>query len=676
MENMNNKNKKILLLNPCGWQKESINLGLSYLATPLIKEGFEVLILDLNRYELDDAAMLKRVCVYAPFMIGISLKTATASEGGRLARLLAETLMDVPIVGGGPHMTLCADDYMTDNPVFSYGVMGEGEESCSALAMAVYEGRSVSDIPAVIWRNGKNVVINEWTPPQNLDALPFPNLNIIEGFSWQDFRYPILTSRGCPFSCIYCCVNKLTGSKKWRSRSPQSVVEEIEFLVRTKKIYFFEIWDDNFTLDIKRAKEICRELIARRLSLSWWCHNGIRADRIDLELAKLMKKAGCTSIAFGMETGDPKTFASIKKGEPLSAVVNAVKIAKKAGIQVVGYFIIGLPGDNLETFIETVHFQRKLKLDHYTYGMLIPYPKTELWDIVHEQGELLCHITETQHFSDDLVPVSFELPAFPKQDMVRAFYITRYMDLFEATDRLEKKQHHVHVVYLGADHYLDHIAGMIITCPERTRHTVVCSLSSEKLSRQRGFVQVSEGTELTTDPESPTDIPQKDTVYVCVGRVLTKRFLLSNANIIILNLRLPTHYTVQVRRYVPGGPLPQVLLAIIGTTLAASDIISYFGPKKIWNVFRNQFVSPYLTKLRLKRARIWARIRSATLNLFSKPLGLLVQTSGKTRIFLISLSRIFTTAASLSHFTLTKGKLRGMRHKKSEFPYDEYTSYM
>jgi radical SAM superfamily enzyme YgiQ (UPF0313 family) len=254
MESMNNENKKILLLNPCGWQKESINLGLSYLATPLIKEGFEVLILDLNRYELDDAAMLKRVCAYAPFMIGISLKTATATEGGRLARLLAETLTDVTIVGGGPHMTLCADDYMTDNPVFSYGVMGEGEESCVALTMAVYEGRFVSDIPGVIWRKEKNVVINEWTPPQNLDTLPFPNLDIIEGFSWQDFRYPILTSRGCPFSCIYCCVNKLTGSKKWRSRSPQSVVEEIEFLVRTKGIYSFEIWDDNFTLDIKEPK--------------------------------------------------------------------------------------------------------------------------------------------------------------------------------------------------------------------------------------------------------------------------------------------------------------------------------------------------------------------------------------------------------------------------------------
>ena len=701
MDNMNNKNKKILLLNPCGWQKESINLGLSYLATPLIKEGFEVLIFDLNRYELEDAVMLKRVCAFAPFMIGISLKTATATEGGRLARLLAETLLDVPIVGGGPHMTLCADDYMTDNPAFSYGVMGEGEESHTALAIAVYEGRSVYDMPGVIWRNGKNVVINEWAPPQNLDALPFPNLDIIEGFSWQNFRYPILTSRGCPFSCIYCCVNKLTGSKKWRSRTPQSVVEEIEFLVRTKGIYSFEIWDDNFTLDIKRAKEICRELIARRLSLSWWCHNGIRADRIDLELAELMKKAGCTSIAFGMETGDPETFASIKKGEPLSAVVNAVKTIKKAGIQAVGYFIIGLPGDNLETFIETVHFQRKLKLDHYTYGMLIPYPKTELWDIVHEQGELLCKITETQHFSDDIVPVSFELPSFPKADMVRAFYIAKYFDLFDVTTKVAGRSG-LTVVYLITPEIISHLPGMFVACDPQVRHVVV-GADEAAIRALPSFTQVPKTLTISFAESIPTEIPSGSQITVCRNHPIPMEQIFLNSGLVLFNPQRPLYQVILVRLPVAGFfGIPKIVLSGVGICRALPRILAAFGADKLREVFAIQVVRPIRAKQvqRVRQAHDKLQgIRTSLGGMAIKPLHAfrsitesarlfsanslvttmlqrLRKSTGRTKSFLIYVSNGAQVFQHSMSFLRVKKNLLMKRKSKKDFPYDENSSYL
>ena len=260
--------------------------------------------------------------------------------------------------------------------------------------------------------------------------------------------------------------------------------------------------------------------------------------------------------------------------------------------------------------------------------------------------------------------------------MVRAFYIAQYVALFEATDRLEKNQRRAHVVYLGADHYLDRVAGMILTCPEATRHTVVCSLSLEDLKSQRGFLQVSGETELTTDPHASTDIPQKDTIYVCIGMVLTKRFLLSNANIIMLNLLRPTQYMVQVRHYVTGWLLPQVMLAVMGTVLAVPAIARYFGLKKVWIVFRNQFLSAHTTKLRLKGAQLRVRMKSLALNLFNRPFGWLVRTSGLTRRALIALSRMLTTVASIRQFTATKGRLRTMRHRKRKFPYDEYTSYL
>ena len=149
---MHSSNQKIVLINPCGWQRESVNLGLSYLAACLLQKGFEVLILDLNRYELDDTTLLERVRQYEPFLVGISVKTATAEEGGRLAILLAGILSNTVLVVGGPHVTLCAEMYLQENPAFSFGIMGEGEESFVALARALQEGHPASEVKGIVWR--------------------------------------------------------------------------------------------------------------------------------------------------------------------------------------------------------------------------------------------------------------------------------------------------------------------------------------------------------------------------------------------------------------------------------------------------------------------------------------------------------------------------------------------
>lgn len=691
------KNKKILLINPSGWQKESINIGLAYLASPLVRDGFDVLILDINRYALDDSALQERAQQYDPFLIGISVKTATANEGGRVANLLAEIITDAVFIAGGPHVTLCAPRYFHDYPVFSFGIMGEGEVSFPTLAKVVYEEHSVAELQGVVWRRGDDVIVNDWAPPNNLNDILPPNLDIIEGFSWDGFRYPILSSRGCPFQCIYCCVNKLTGSNKWRCRSDKNVADELSFLVQNKGLTAFELWDDNFTLDIQRAKDFCSELIKRKLNLSWWCHNGIRADRIDDELAQLMKKAGCTSIAFGMETGSPETFAAIQKGEPLSAVVNAVKTVKKAGIQAVGYFIIGLPGDTLESFVETVRFQRSLKLDHYVYGMLIPYPQTKVWDIVHDRGILLREITETQHFSNDVVPVSFELPEFPSRDMVRAFYIAKYMDLYEALDR---NKNPAHIIYYKADLYQDHIAGMIIASHPGTSHTLITSTPLEQIYKQKGFSQVPKDVAFTTAIDLPMQLVRQGAVFVCTGSTVPRSLLFANANIVLLNPLRPLHLTVQVRRYLSRSLLPDFLTAMLGTAAAASDVLGYFGLKKVWLVVKIQFLYPHLNTLRLQQEHIRAKRQKIAsiakkhlpsssflsrlqqnLQAFGKHIVIpahdfLAQTTGKTRSMLISLSRWWVSVSTPAIFIWTKFRLKQLKHSEKEFPFDDHPTHM
>jgi anaerobic magnesium-protoporphyrin IX monomethyl ester cyclase len=507
---------RILLINPSGWQKESINLGLCYVAGALLRAGHDVLILDMNTNQMSDGELTKAVAGFKPIVVGLSVKTATANEAGRVLSLLSKRFEEMLFVAGGPHITLCADSFMASNAECDYAIMGEGEISFERLVAAVLNNTSPACLEGVVYRDRNEIVINPWKPPEDLDALPKPDLDVIAGFSWSQFRYPVVTSRGCPFGCIYCCVNKLTGSRKWRARSASNVVDELEQVMRSKGITLFEIWDDNFTLDIVRAKSICREIIRRGLNLSWYCHNGIRADRIDRELAVLMKNAGCTSIAFGIESGNPAMFDSIKKGETLSAVVDAVHLVKDVGMNAVGYFIIGLPGDTLEHFIETVRFQRSLHLDHYVFGMLIPYPKTEVWDMVCQRGTLFCDITETQHFSSDIVPVSFELPEFPRDDMVRAFYIAKYFELFDAVDELARGGKTATVIYLSTPSMIKHIPGMVTACPGGTKHFVV-GKAEEEIRSLPSFKQVSESMEILFVPSLPATSSLDDVVIVALG---------------------------------------------------------------------------------------------------------------------------------------------------------------
>lgn len=644
---------KILLINPSGWQKGSINLGLSYLSASLKCAGYAASIIDLNLSDISDAALLDKVRLYSPFIIGISAKTATANETGRIANLLSE-FSDVVFVAGGPHLTLCAETFMESFPVFHYAIMGEGEESIVQLANALSGHASVDAVNGLVYRHAGEIVINKWAPPADLDSLNRPDLDSIEQFTWKEFRYPVLTSRGCPYDCTYCCVNKLTGSREWRSRSAQNVLDELEYVTSTRGVKLFEVWDDNFTLDIKRAKEICTGLLERKLDLSWYCHNGIRADRIDQELANLMKNAGCTSIAFGIESGDPDTFDAIKKGEPLSAVVSAVEIIKRAGIKAVGYFIIGLPGDTLEKFINTVKFQRSLKLDHYVFGMLIPYPNTEVWDIVEERGTMFCDITQTQHFSNDIVPVSFELPEFPKCDMIRAFYIAKYFPLYEAVERVINRGISPVVLYHAVPRITDCLPGMLLACHPSARLVVAgeCDKKSVLENLSLSHVDTTNISFLKSAPQVSSEV----TVHVSPWYALSLQSLMSNSDLLVYE---PFTATLLVaKKRIQLKYVPEIILGMVGSLSILPTIKSQVRLGTAFYTLFTQPGSPYLSfTAKLSSALFYfiIRILSPWINLISK--------------LLLPLHVV--------RYLMCKNYLGKIKHKKQQgYPYDDYSSYL
>jgi hypothetical protein len=461
------------------------------------------------------------------------------------------------------------------------------------------------------------------------------------------------------------------------------VVDELEHVVKTKGITHFEIWDDNFTLDINHAKSICDEIIRRGLHLSWYCHNGIRADRINRELAMLMKKAGCTSIAFGIESGNPATFDSIKKGETLSVVVDAVRLVKDVGINAVGYFIIGLPGDTLERFIETVRFQRSLHLAYYIFGLLIPYPKTEVWDIVSQRGTFFCDITETQHFSSDLVPVSFELPEFPREDMVQAYYIAKYFELFDAVDELGRGGKTATVIYLSTPSMIEHIPGMVIACRIGTKHVVVGD-TVEQIRSLASFRQVSERTVISFKSSFPATSSSDNVVIVAVGSMIPSPSCI-RATVIAFDPQNPLQHTVRLYGQLDDSKQESLRSKIVfrlkppfsrGKVALKNRLKRYRLVRSLHHFFMHK-VKHGISVSRNRLIYFYVhKIRHGILVLRNK----IILQRLKTRDRLILIRRHYSTKMTVLvdviRFTKARKALRRIDSKKVKINFDEYSSYL
>jgi len=398
---------RIALISP-KWNKKANDyppLGLGYLAAVLEQNHHQVKIFDFSLNSVSTLESdVQQVTAFSPHLVGLTAMTSVYHSALETATLL-KAYLGRPIVLGGPHATMCPERILNESPVIDYIVRGEGEETVLELVEALRGDRDLSSVNGLTYRRRGEVISNpDRELITDLDALPFPARHLFDlkryGLCTPEGlpMATILSSRGCPYNCSYCF--KGIVGRTYRQRSPENIIAELRQLIDEYGIRDFYFIDDLFTIDSRRLEAITAGLIAQRLDIRWQCLG--RVDRVSAESLRQMYAAGCRRIHYGIESGNQEILRRISKGIKLEQVRSAVRWAKEAGIQVKGYFMLGLPGDTEETMQQTIDLAVELDLDESMFSLTTPFPGTRLWD------ELVKKRPETEY----------------NQDFTRAYYYT------------------------------------------------------------------------------------------------------------------------------------------------------------------------------------------------------------------------------------------------------------
>ncbi len=455
------RNMKVLLINPhlkiTKDMEEFITLafplGLSYVAASLEENNISVSIFDILaegwgvkkeegdfiRVGLSEEKIIERIIRENPTFCGISsLFSSSSEQPHRLAQLIKQSCPKTKIVFGGPYASGNPKEILEDKNV-DFVVIGEGEK---ILINLLKNYKTPAKVKGIAFKQNKKVIL---TPKeefiQDLDSLPFPAYNLFNmevyfgagrgGFSSRRYvgklttSASIFTSRGCPINCVFCSIHNTMGYK-YRARSCENVVDEIEFMYKKYQVdnFFFE--DDNFTLDLERAKQILREIVKRGLKISWQAPNGIRADKVDEELTKLMVKTNCTRVRIAVEHGDQDFLNKIvHKQLELTKVKETIKLLRRYNLDVDAFFILGIPGETRKTMQKSINFAKELSSlgVNPQIGMAIPLPGTKMYEICKEKGYLKKHVSARDYqLAYSKYPI-INTPSMPASELKKWYYI-------------------------------------------------------------------------------------------------------------------------------------------------------------------------------------------------------------------------------------------------------------
>ncbi len=412
---------KILLIQPFSSISGSNHLPIGFLylsAYVLAHSKHEIKIIDLRVKRTPIKEKTNEIIKWEPDIVGVTGLSIEWSGIKHVTKVIRELLgSNVPIVAGGSHATCFSNLVMKDTPV-DYIVKNEGEKTFLALINALEKGEEVSKIKGLVYRNNGSIIdTGQCEFIEDIDEIPFPAYHLLDmeiyfdnprfhtSMNIHNRAMPILSTRGCPFQCKFCV--RILGHK-FRTRSAENVLAEVDWLVKTYGIRELHIEDDAFNTNPDRSKKIMHGIVDRNYRLSIILSSGIRGDLVDQELIDIFKKAGVFRISYGVEAASPRIKDLIKKELDLKKLEKSILMANRAGISTHGFFIIGFPTETEQEMMETINYALRSKLATAVFFVLKLFPGTALADE---------YLTEIPDFNDDLT-FSYDSPIIPNHSAV------------------------------------------------------------------------------------------------------------------------------------------------------------------------------------------------------------------------------------------------------------------
>lgn len=356
-------------------------LGILYIATYAKEKGVSVKFIDSLIDGGTPDEIVSSILKENPKFVCFSIMSCQVLNALKLASKIKEQDKNVKIIFGGSHVASTKSELFNFSKDIDYLMYGEGEVAFYQIYNAKNE-EDLSKISGLIYRSGDSVKINQMKPVENLDTLPFPDLSLVKLNSYQGYyvkSLPVSTimgTRGCVYRCTFCDQFASMG-REFRHRTPKNIVDEMEHNLKTFGARDFIFKDSTFTNNEEWVYGICNEIKNRGLKINWSCNT--RVSMVNEKILRAMKEAGCYMIAFGIEAGSQHVLNLMKKGTKVEQAYTATALCKEAGIETLGYFMIGNPGEKEEDALKTIKLSQEISLDYAGFGVTIAYPNTEIF---------------------------------------------------------------------------------------------------------------------------------------------------------------------------------------------------------------------------------------------------------------------------------------------------------
>ena len=385
--------------------RESPRIAAGYMLSVLKKHGYKAQFISMVHEGVSVESLLNHISERKPSLIGMTAFTFQIPIVGKMAHIIKTQFPEIPICVGGCHVTALPYETLAEYEDIDFVVLGEAEGMLPDIVKNSNDMFVLSKLKGVALRGGKDVCVLSIA---DVDSIPFP--------SWEEFdlskfpgtnphetklELPMITGRGCPFQCIFCC--RYLGNM-CRRRSVSSVIAEIWRNVNDFGCEAIAFLDDTFVLSMKWAEEFFEKMRETGLNkkIKWSCTT--RVSDVSPDLLKKMKSAGCYYIFYGFESANDKILKIAKKAIKKEQIQQAVEWTKKCGIVSAGSFIIGLPGDTEEGILDTIEFGTKLDLYSITFPIATPFPGSELREMAlrNEYGMKINHGDWSDYLANDL----------------------------------------------------------------------------------------------------------------------------------------------------------------------------------------------------------------------------------------------------------------------------------